>query len=168
MVGVEKVQRPFGQREYRLEFSRPTLAGDHYKFTILLPVTEKVEGQRGSKEIFTDSDIRDLKRLFRQDLGGATYFELKGPPPIQGDWVDKRGDVVIDWHVRMEIYTKKHKVAITYFEELKARLLKLAKEIRQAEQEEIVIERTSVSFVPHTPLEALLTKQREKLKDLKR
>ncbi len=168
MVGIEKAKRPFAQREYSAMLLRPTFEGDHYKFTILLPVSEKPEGQTVSKDVFTDTDLKELKRLFREDLGGATYFELKGPPPIQGDWVDKRGEVVVDWHVRIELYTKKSERAMVYFKELKARLLLHVKEVRQMEQEDIVIERTKVSFVPQIPLDALITKRKERLKDLKR
>ncbi len=169
MAGIEKIgKRPFDQREYGAALLKPTFEGDHYKFTLLLPVTEKSEERKVSRNVFTEADLKELKRLFRDDLGGATYFELNGPPPIQGDWIDKKGKVVVDWHIRIELYTKKHERALGYFEELKARLLQHAREVRQMEQEDIVIERATVNFVPQIPLKALITKPIEKLKDLKR
>lgn len=77
--------------------------------------------------------------------------------------------VVVDWHVRMDVYTKRHEGAIEYFTELKARLLRHAKEERHAEQEEIVIEMNeTVSFVPKRTLKSIIMESEERLKYLKR
>ena len=167
--GTKTSARPFGQRVYDLHNFRPTLTGPHYKFTLLLPVSEKEDGQEKPVEVFTDSDLKGLKRLFREDFGGGTYFEVEGAPPIHGDWIGQNGKVVVDWHVRMDVYTKRHEGAIEYFTELKSRLLRHAKEVRHAEQEEIVIEiNETVSFVPKRSLEAVITESEERLKNLKR
>ncbi|MCW6159644.1 MAG: hypothetical protein LVQ95_00960 [Candidatus Micrarchaeales archaeon] len=177
MVGVEKGRtssRPFGQGNYNLDLFRPTLEGPHYKFTLLLPVTEKVTGEKGEKAVFTSKDLEKLGDLFNADFGGATYLETKGAPPrkapsVRGDWMDNnKNKVVVNWHARIEVYTRQHPDAIAYFTELKARLLEHAEKVRQMKQDEIVIERVSVDFVPKTTLKALRTEVEERLKYLKR
>ncbi len=177
MVGVEKEgtsSRPFGQGKHNLELFKPTFEGPHYKFTLLVPVTEKFVGERVEKNVFTGADLEKLGDLFDQDFGGATYFEAKGTPKkrvpsVRGDWVDNQsGKIVINWHARIEVYTRQHPDAMNYFIELKARLLLHAEDVRQMKQDEILIERVDVSFVPKTTLEALRKDAEERVKYFKR
>lgn len=178
MVGVEKEgsssARPFAQGKHNLELFKPTFEGPHYKFTLLIPVTERFLGDKVEKKVFTTEDLEKLADLFDKDFGGATYFEAKGTPKsrtpsVRGDWVDgESGKIVINWHARIEVYTKKHPDAMAYFTELKARLLLHAEETRQMKQEEILIECAEVSFVPKTTLEALRKDAEERAKYLKR
>jgi hypothetical protein len=169
LMGREKVVgRPFGQREYDLNNFMPTLSGTHYKFTLLLPINEKFADEKVSRTVFTADDLDGLKNLFRNDFNGLTYFEIEGPPPVQGDWVDKKGKIVTDWHARIEVYTKRHEGAVEYFEELKARLLLHAKVARNIEQEDIVIERSEADFVRNRPLGSIIAESEERLKNLRR
>ena len=174
MAGIEKGKvdsRPFGQRDYPdIGVFKPTFAGSHYKFTLLLPVSERFVEENISKKVFVDEDIDNIKALFRTDFGGhTTYFEVQGPPPIRGEWVDpKNGKIVIDWHVRIEAYTRRHERAVEYFDELKARLLRHVRDVRHMEQEEIIIERAKVNFAHTRPLEMIIAESEERLKYLKR
>ena len=167
---ARSTDRPFGQREYDdLKLFKPTLKGPHYKFTILLPVTERLVREKKEKEVFTTEDLDMLIDLFCKDFRGeTTYEEVKGPPKIRGYWVGEGGERVINGHVRMEVYTKQHPRAIEYFEELKARLLEHVDRVRHMKQEEIVIERDRLDFVRKRALKSIITESEERLKNLKR
>ncbi len=172
MVGIESAgKRAFGQTKYDISLLRPTLEGEHYKFTILLPVSEFFIGKKDvSKTVFTDDDVGALRDLIRKDFDGITYSFGAKSPSTQGDWIDRKGKIVVNEHVLFEVYTQKTEKAVAYFTELKARLLIHAKEVRKMEQEDIVIEQREVTFIPSRTLEALGKgpEPKERLKYLKR
>lgn len=165
-MGREKnLERPFGQREYDTSLLKPTLEGLHYKFTMLLPVTEFPAGKKKeSKPVFTHEDLSEIRNLLRKDFGGVTYSLAGEHPLLQGDWIGKRGDVVVNEHMLFEVYAQKNSKTVEYFTELKARLLKHVKETRKMEQEEIVIELAVVDFIPNKALSGLRREPAEKLK----
>jgi hypothetical protein len=158
-------KRPFGQsKKYDFNLLKPTLDGPHYKFSILLPVVEFYPEQKNEfKFVFTKNDLEDLQDLLRTDFGGVTYSTDVKHPLIQGDWIDKNGDVVANKHMRFEVYTQKNVEAVEYFVELKARLLKHVKDVRHMEQEDIVIERLEVDFTPSRALGMIRRNQKEKV-----
>jgi len=167
MVGVEKEgtssSRSVGRCEHNLELLRPTFMGPHYKFTLLLPVTEKFEGEKTFRPVFTQKDVDDLERKFDKELNGVTIS--KGP--IMGSWRNDYGKVVLNQHVRLEVYTKLDAKAIEHFGELKVELLLRARTEKKMPQEDIVIEWTTVDFVPkHDRIG--IRDAKEKLKNLKR
>ena len=167
LMGREKtLERPFGQSVYDTGLLKPTLEGLHYKFTMLLPVTEFPAGkERESKIVFTYEDLGEIRNLLRKDFGGVTY-SLEGKHPLlQGDWIGKKGDVVVNEHMLLEVYAQKNNTAVEYFTELKARLLKHVKDVRNVEQEEIVIEQAIVDFIPKKDLPTLRKEPIEKPKD---
>ena len=95
--------RPFEQSRYDLNNISPTFNGPHYKFIIVLPVTEKFEGEKDFRPVFTIRDLSKLEDLFDDDFGGVTMN--KGP--VKGSWRDdSEGKICINEHVRLEIYTK--------------------------------------------------------------
>jgi hypothetical protein len=163
MVGRETVsKRPFNQSKYDTRLLRPTLEGEHYKFTILLPVTEFPAGKKDeSKPVFTDLDLVALRKLFTRDFGGVTYTEDIKHPLLRGEWIDKTGRTVVNEHVQFEIYSQRNQTAIRYFTELKIRLMQHVKEVRHMEQEEIIIEKAGVGFIPLSTLEALRKEQKQ-------
>jgi hypothetical protein len=108
MVGKSRIARkqPAEDKEL-LNLIRPTFDGPHYKFTLLIPVTEKFEEEKTVRPVFTQDDIDELEIKFDAELIGATIS--KGP--IRGSWRNDYGKVVFNQHVRFEVYTKQHEKA---------------------------------------------------------
>ena len=146
-------KRPFGQKEYPTELLRPTFRGVHYKFIILLPTKERRAEDEKPKPVFIDEDLGELRKLFRSDFGGYTELQSATGPLVSGEWVESGTEkIVFNEHMRYEIYSLPSKIAVDYITELKMHLKQYAKDIRKAEQSEIVIERSDVDFVSD-PLE---------------
>jgi hypothetical protein len=146
--------RPFGQRKYPEAHLKPTFSGYHYKFTLLLPISERTIGEDISiKTVFTQEDLNELRRLFRDDFGGSTVSRNttggEGTESLwKGEWRDTETQkTVVNEHARYEIYSRREPDAIQYFTELKARLLIWSKKERNAEQKDIVVEVIEVSFI---------------------
>ncbi len=164
---IRGAERPFGQSVCRTDLS-PTFKGAHYKFTLFLPVTEKVVGEQIYEPVFTKGDLEKLCDLFNADFGGATLFMAPGPPPLKGTWKD--GDkVVINGHAKLDVYSRLSKEAEDYFTELKARIMRHVDEVRHMRQDEIVIEINIIpDFVPRKSLEEQKAELEERLNNLKR
>jgi hypothetical protein len=136
--------RPFGQRDFGPGL-RPTFRDDHYKFTILVPVTEQVENEK-PKTVFTETDIQELRKLFQRDFGGYTESSQLRQPVWRGEWTDTESQVTTaNEHVRFEIYSLKNPRALEYFHELADRLKALSQ--KRVPQQEILIEVVEVLFV---------------------
>ncbi|MDE1874270.1 MAG: hypothetical protein KGI04_04105 [Candidatus Micrarchaeota archaeon] len=141
-------KRPFGQPRYDVSHLMPTFRGPHYEFVILLPVTEQEVGSKEEIHVFTDEDMSELKKLFRDDFGGSTIPPNTQGPLVSGEWVEKKANrIVINEHARCEVYSLPTTEALDYFVKLKAGLEKHARDVRRAPQEEIVIKQSEVSFV---------------------
>jgi hypothetical protein len=171
MVGVNqsvgKRPRPFGQGEYRLELIRPTFTETDYQVTLLLPTSERFVGEGVTRPVFTREDKKNIKILFREDFGGATYHQGKGPPSIQGDFV-MDGRVVVDWHWVVDVFARRHEATLIYFGELKARLMEHARDARHAEQRDIVLKIQDVNYILSKGTVEEITKDENRLKYLRR
>jgi hypothetical protein len=126
--------RPFNQPHYGATSFKPDFKGHHYKFTILVPIIEKVGYEQ--KQIFTDQDIIKMNNLFDNDFGGFTSIRK-----LEGEWMGPKKRIVPNEHMRYEIYTKRNERAMDYFRELKENLEEYKNE------EIIVIEQTEVNFM---------------------
>jgi hypothetical protein len=149
-------ERPFGQREYDVNLLRPVSEGKNYKYTILLPIWELyLESNDPPKAVFLSEDLQKLRLLLREDFRGVTYSKDIEHAMLQGEWIDEKGRTVINSHSRFEVYARINSTVVKYFAELKTRLHQYVKEVRNAEQEEILVERTISTFQAGAPLPSL-------------
>lgn len=140
--------RPFGQSKYNTnELQIEKLSGYAYKFSLLLPITEK------GKFIFSSQEEEEMRTLFEEDFGGYTCTQGVTHPLVMGGYIDENGIRVLNEHTRFEAYTKQTDLAIRYFEELERNLIKysenvIAKRVENYKGEKkILIELTSVKLL---------------------
>lgn len=133
--------RPFGQRVYNTELLKPTFSDYHHKFTLIIPINERIIGVNESKQVFKEEDLREIEKLFKDDFGGFSV-----PKGIDGQWVNLNDKIVFNEHVRYDIYAQRNKLAVDYFTELQQRLHVRAEE-RGSKQDIIVIEQTEATFI---------------------
>jgi len=152
--------RPFGQRAYNPDLLRPTFSDYHYKFILIIPISESVIGRIESKPVFKEEDLRDLEKLFRSDFGGYSI-----PKQIDGQWDNPNKEIVSNEHVRYDVYSQRNKLAIDYFTELQQRLHIRAVE-RDAKQDIIVVEQIEITFInkPSFDMEFLKILMRDHMK----
>ncbi len=140
--------RPFGQSDtYDKNLLRPTFKGFHYKFTLLLPLTERAPGSRILMPVFGRTEQDMLETLFTDDFHGYSHSNLKGPF-VEGKW--KEDDIskpAFNKHARYEVYSLRGNEPLNYFTELKARLHQYAEVELKIGQKEIVIEQHEVNFI---------------------
>lgn len=93
MVTVRQVShRPLVEGEYDTRALRPTFSGPHSKFTILLPISERVRGdKRKERRVFSDEDMDELETLFIDTFGGFTRSSTEHPL-LEGNWIDDLSD----------------------------------------------------------------------------
>lgn len=148
LVTVRKAsQRPLVEGDYNAEALRPTFSGYHNKFTVLLPISERVIGEGGKgRKVFSNDDIDELEKLFVDTFGGFTRSSRKHPL-LEGNWTnDLTKKTITNKHALYEIYTQQSTEAIAYFRDLKRGLHRRAK-ARGMGQDIIVIEQTEVTFI---------------------
>lgn len=133
----------FGQRPPDPpDLLKPSLEGHHYKFTLLIPITEQVPAKdEAPKPVFTEEDLEELKGLFQRDFGG-----FREPSIITGQWRDdEKDEIVVNQNARYEVYSSQIPRALGYFSELKARLIDYSK--KRVFQKDILIEVQEVTVV---------------------
>ena len=148
MVTVRKdSQKPLVEGEYEPKSLAPTFIGPHNKFTLLLPIRERIIGEeRNERRVFSSSDIDELEQAFIDKFGGFTSSSKKHPL-LEGNWLDAlRKKTVANKHVLYEIYAQQNRETVDYFRDLKRGLHRRAAE-RGRSQDIIVIEQLGVTFV---------------------
>lgn len=140
--------RPFGQSKYNANVLQiEDLIGYAYKFSLLLPVTEK------GRSIFSSEEEDKLRTLFEKDFGGYTCTKGVTHPLVTGGYIDKTGTPVTNEHTRFEVYAKPTESTTTYFKELEKNLIKYSKNIitKRVEdyegEKKILIELTTVKLL---------------------
>jgi len=131
---VEQSSRPFEQSEYNSRNFKPNFEGFHYKFSVLVPTKVIRNGKK--ERVFLKTDLKKLNALFDDDFGGYTRHK------VEGEWINPQKEIIVNEHMRYEIYSKRNEKAIEYFRELKENLELYKKE------DVIVIEQTEVTFMP--------------------
>ena len=129
---------------------RPTFEGYHYKFSVLLP-TLVIRNSGKQEQIFTKQDFKNLNTRFDNDFGGFTRLK------VAGEWVNTQKEIIVNEHMRYDIYSRRHDKSIDYFKELKDQL-----ELYKGEKI-IVIEQSEVTFIsrPAIKVRHLLRKIRK-------
>ena len=118
------VLRPFGQSKYSIkDLKIEELIGYAYKFSLLLPLTEK------GKRIFSPVEQENLRTLFRKDFGGCTWTQGITHPLLAGEYIDENGVCILNEHARFEVYAKQNDLVIRYFQELERNLIKYSKNV---------------------------------------
>jgi hypothetical protein len=150
MLGIQKGNSSsFGQPIYGTRVFKPTFEGYHYKFSVLLP-TAVIRGGK-QDQVFTKQDFKKLSIRFDNDFGGFTQHK------VVGEWINPQKEIIVNEHMRYEIYSRRHDKAVEYFKDLRDQL-----ELYKGEKI-IVIEQSEVTFVsrPAPKIKHLLRKIRK-------
>lgn len=138
--------------KYDKKLLEPTFKDFHYKFILLLPVSEYTLGStEPAKEIFKNEDLKGVEQLFRSDFGGFTHQRSVVDPSTEGQWIKgTTNETIVNEHAMYQIYSARTREALNYFDELKERLHVRAEELG-AKQDIIVIEQSEVTFAIKPP-----------------